>query len=308
MTASPLSPADTRARVNARLPRRGWRALAMAGLMLLAPVFIVHAQAEAPVKGEIKVTTDGGFVRLVFLFEKEVPASIELTYPIIVVTFKKPVAIAVDRLNASAPDTISAARLDPDGTSIRIALKREVKLNSIPVAERLYVDLLPANWTGIMPGLPREVVTELATRALEAERQLRLQRFQPKEKKPEAIRVKVATQPTLKSIDADVEDDSTSVTFAFNGAPQVRTFREDRSIVVDVEHDGGKPKQAAGEGAKPEQEPKQATAPAIEPPETVPTKDVAAESPPKNEVAEVPAAAPAEAASKADTKPVIAET
>ena len=145
--------------------------------------------------------------------------------------------------------------------------------------------------------------------------------FQPKEKKPEAIRVKVATQPTftryvfsmpdmanvvperadgkltldfdqpikwdladaqaappptLKSIDADVEDDSTSVTFAFNGAPQVRTFREDRSIVVDVEHDGGKPKQAAGEGAKPEQEPKQATAPAIEPPETVPTKDVAA--------------------------------
>ena len=353
MTASPLSPADTRARANARLLRRGWRALAMAGLMLLAPVFIVHAQAEAPVKGEIKVTTDGGFVRLVFLFEKEVPASIELTYPIIVVTFKKPVAIAVDRLNASAPDTISAARLDPDGTSIRIALKREVKLNSIPVAERLYVDLLPANWTGIMPGLPREVVTELATRALEAERQLRLQRFQPKEKKPEAIRVKVATQPTftryvfsmpdmanvvperadgkltldfdqpikwdladaqaappptLKSIDADVEDDSTSVTFAFNGAPQVRTFREDRSIVVDVEHDGGKPKQAAGEGAKPEQEPKQATAPAIEPPETVPTKDVAAESPPKNEVAEVPAAAPAEAASKADTKPVIAET
>ena len=37
-------------------------------------------------------------------------------------TFKKPVAIAVDRLNAGAADYISAARIDPDGTAIRIAL------------------------------------------------------------------------------------------------------------------------------------------------------------------------------------------
>ncbi len=43
-------------------------------------------------------------MRLAFRFEKEVPATIELTYPIMVVTFKKPVAIAVDRLNAGAPD------------------------------------------------------------------------------------------------------------------------------------------------------------------------------------------------------------
>ena len=265
---------------------------------MLAPAFIGRAQAEAPVKGEIKVTTDGGFVRLVFLFEKEVPASIELTYPIMVVTFKKPVAIAVDRLNASAPDTISAARLDPDGTSIRIALKREVKLNSIPVAERLYVDLLPANWTGIMPGLPREVVdgtcqprarsrTSIAPATVPAQGEeargdprqgrdpadlhplrlldagygqcgartrdgkLTLDFDQPI--KWDLADAKAALPPTLQSIDADVEDDSTSVTFAFNGAPQVRTFREDRSIVVDVDHDGGKPKQAAGEGAKPEQ-------------------------------------------------------
>ena len=38
---------------------------------------------------------------------------------IMVITFKKPVDVAVDRLNAGAPDYISAARRDPDGTAIR---------------------------------------------------------------------------------------------------------------------------------------------------------------------------------------------
>ena len=43
--------------------------------------------------------------------------------------------------------------------------------------------------------------------------------------------------------------------------PKVRTFREDRSIVVDVSHDGAKPK-AAEQDAKPKQvaKPKQAAA------------------------------------------------
>src|SRR5664279_1888944 len=171
MTASPLSPTETRA-----LERlRGWPLLLM--LLALALVFSGRALAEERIKGDVKVSTEGGYARLAFRFEKEVPATIQITYPIMLVTFKKPVAIAVDRLNAAAPDYISAARLDPDGVAIRIALAHKVKLNSIPAAERLYVDLLPETWSGMLPSLPREVIDELAQRALEAERQLRLQRF-----------------------------------------------------------------------------------------------------------------------------------
>jgi hypothetical protein len=314
-------------------------------LVLLAPAFGGRAQAETRVKGEVKVTTDGGFARLAFRFEKEMPATVNLNYPIVVVTFKAPVAIALDPLSSGAADYISAARLDPDGTAIRIALKRQIKLNVTPIAEQLYVDLLPANWSGVMPGLPSDVVLELANRALEAERQLRLQRVTPKEKKPQEFRVKVATQPTfiryvfampdmanvvpenaggkltldfdqaikwdladaraglpptLRSIDSDIADDSTTVTFAFIGAPQVRTFREDRSIVVDVDREGSKPKQATGEAAK--LAPAAAAAPAgpaIEPPETVPVKDAAA---PK-QIEAVQKAAPND-----DPKPAIAET
>ena len=337
MTASPLSPRETRARERMRgrpLWRRGALAIVaiLQTLMLFTPPFGGRALAEERIKGEIKVSTEGGYARLAFRFEKEVPANIQITYPIMVVTFKKPVAIAVDRLNAAAPDYISAARLDPDGNSIRIALARKVKLNTMPAAERLYVDLLPEAWTGMLPGLPREVIEELANRALAAESQLRKQRFTAKTQKPAAIRVKVATQPTftryvfampdvanvvpestdgkltlefdqpikwdladaraampptLRSIDADVEDDSVAVSFAFNGAPQVRTFREDRSIVVDVGHDGAMsksmPKPAAEPGAKPKQDAAAPAAmPAIEPPETVPAKDAAAVPPPKS--------------------------
>ncbi|HEY1474458.1 MAG TPA: tetratricopeptide repeat protein [Pseudolabrys sp.] len=342
MTASSLSPTGACARERLRgRPFFGRGALAIVAvlqmLMLFAPPFGGRALADERVKGDLKVSTEGGYLRLAFRFEKEMPATIQGTYPILLVSFKKPVTISVDRLNTVASDYISAARLDPDGMSIRIALARKAKVNSIAAAERFYVDLLPEPWSGMLPGLPQDVVEELARRALEAERQLRQQRAAPKTQKPSAVRVKVATQPTftrfvfampdvanvvpeqtdgkltlefdqaikwdladaraamppsLRSIDADVDDDSVAVSFSFNGTPQVRTFREERSIVVDVGNDSAKPA-AADEGAKP----KQAAAPAIAPPETVLAKEAAAEPPPKTDVPPpLEAATPAAAA------------
>ncbi len=98
------------------------------------------ARADDPVSGEVKVFADHGYARLVFRLDEAVPATISYNFPIIVVTFKKPVAVAVDRLNENVPDYISAARLDPDGTAVRIALAKKIKIHSISAAERLYVD------------------------------------------------------------------------------------------------------------------------------------------------------------------------
>jgi hypothetical protein len=356
MTASPLSPVATRARERMRArPYFGRAALAIVAvlqmLMLIAPPFGGRAVAEERVKGEVKVSTSEGYARLAFRFEKELPATVQTTYPVMVVTFKQPVAIRVDELQTAAPDYISAARLDPDGMAIRIALARKVKINPTPIAERLYLDLLPETWSGMMPGLPRDVIDELAKRALDAEHQLRLQRIAAKAaQKPAPIRVKVATQPTftryvfampdlanvvpdqtdnkltlefdqplkwdlsdarallpatLKSIDADVDEDSVAVTFKFNGTPTVRTFREDRSIVVDVGHDGRKP-QAAEQGAKPKQAAAApGAAPAIKPPKTVPVEQAAAAPPPKAEPAPAAKVEPPTPA-KAAPPPVVA--
>ena len=226
-------------------------------------------------------------------------------------------ALAVERLNVNAPDYISAARRDPDGSAIRIALTRKVKLNTIAAAERLYVDLLPENWKGPMPGLPQEVIDELVRRARDAERQLHQQRAADKQKKPPMVRVKVANQPTfvryvfampgtvnvvpergdgrltlnfdqqvvwdladakaslpptLKSIEAEIEFDTVAVVFTLSGTPNVRAFREDRNIVVDIGLDGVKPKQAE-EGGAAQQAAKPDNVPAVVAPETMPPKN-----------------------------------
>jgi tetratricopeptide (TPR) repeat protein len=286
-------------------------------LAVLALASVNSARADDPIKGEVKAVVDGGFVRLMFQFDEPVEATARISGSIIIVSFNKPVSVAVERLSVNAPGVISAARRDPDGSAVRIALTQKVKVNTIAAAERLYVDLMPETWSGPMPGLPQEVIDELVRRARDAERQLHKQQAAEKNKKPPLVRVKVATQPTfiryvfampgtvnvvperadgrltlnfdqqvnwdmadakatlpptLKSIEAEIDLDSVAVVFTLNGTPEVRAFREDRNIIVDIGLDGAKPKQAESGGG-----PKQAApsdgSPVISPPQTMLTKD-----------------------------------
>src|SRR5207244_8350845 len=173
----------------ARLACRGGRTRVLAlAVLALAPGG--QARADDPIKGEVKAVADGGYVRLLFQFDEAVEATTRVSGAIMIISFNKPVAIAVERLNVNAPDYISAARRDPDGSAIRIALTRKIKLNTIAAAERLYVDLLPENWKGPMPGLPQEIIDELVRRARDAERQLHQQKAADKQKKPPLVRVK----------------------------------------------------------------------------------------------------------------------
>src|SRR5262249_12971283 len=105
--------------------------------------------------------------------------------------------VNVERLLAGAPAFISAARRDPDGKAIRIALAQKVTLSSMAAAERLFVDLLPETWTGMPPGLPREVIEELARRAREAEKKVKHPRNVARQSKMSPIRVRVPAQPTF---------------------------------------------------------------------------------------------------------------
>ena len=63
--------------------------------------------------------------------------------------------------------------------------------------DRLFVDLLPESWSGEPPGLPREVVEELAKRANEADRVARQKLAAEELKKIPPVRVRVAAQPTF---------------------------------------------------------------------------------------------------------------
>ena len=66
-------------------------------------------------------------------------------------------------------------------------------------AEKFFVDLLPTSWSGQPPGLPPEVVADLARRAREADRLERKERQAVAQQRATAapVRVHVATQPTF---------------------------------------------------------------------------------------------------------------
>ena len=71
-------------------------------------------------------------MRLLFHFDEAVEPNVRVSGAIIVITFKKPVAVAVEKLSSGASGFISVARRDPDGGAIRIALAQKVKVNTSP--------------------------------------------------------------------------------------------------------------------------------------------------------------------------------
>src|SRR5262245_3321773 len=87
------------------------------------------AAAVDAVKGEVSAAVENGFARLVFRLTEEVESQARLANNIVTISFQRPVDINVDRINASAPGYISAARRDPDGKAIRLALARKVTLS-----------------------------------------------------------------------------------------------------------------------------------------------------------------------------------
>ena len=165
-------------------------------LAMMVPA--LAAAQQQGVRGEATVTTTGGYGRIVIRTAGDVESQVRMTSGILVIQFPQPVTIAVDRLGAAASEYIGAARRDPDGRALRFALTQKVKVNSMTAGDRLFVDLLPESWSGEPPGLPREVVEELARKANEAERAARQKiAAEEREKKIPSVRVRVAAQPTF---------------------------------------------------------------------------------------------------------------
>ena len=167
-------------------------------LAAIALTAVTTAPAHAdPVRGEATLTNPGDYARLLIKLQTDVQADVRLAGTILIIHFKKPVDVGVEKLGEALPDYVSSARLDPDGTAIRLALARKVTPNVMAAGERLFIDLLPETWSGLPPGLPQDVIKELAARAREAEQQLRQQKADAAAQKKPPVRVKASRQPTF---------------------------------------------------------------------------------------------------------------
>jgi tetratricopeptide (TPR) repeat protein len=165
-------------------------------LVLIGLTFSGACRADV-VRGEANFSAAGGFARLVLKLTEDVPSEVTTAGSIVVIRFKRPVAIPIDKLSDAVPDYVGSVRRDPDGTAIRLSLARRVTINTMTAGERVFVDFLPDSWNGPPPSLPADVIRELAERARAAERALRQQLAAAEAKKRPPIRVRTSIQPTF---------------------------------------------------------------------------------------------------------------
>jgi tetratricopeptide (TPR) repeat protein len=185
----------------------GRRRLLPAGLCLaLLLGFAGPVAAAAPLKTTVAAHVDDGYARLVFTASEYIDGTARIAGNVLIISFNQPVDIAVDRLSDQVPDYIGAARRDPDGKAIRVALARNVTVNAQSAGEKLFVDLMPDTWQGVPPGLPQDVVKELARRAREAQQIVQRERQMTQQKNLAPISVHVAVQPTFTRYVFDVPD------------------------------------------------------------------------------------------------------
>jgi len=152
---------------------------------LVVPVFFVvlfasNAFSATPVS--IDGVEENGYGRLVFGWpntglsvDPSIPDTRLPTYEaivsagVLVVTFEREFDVETDELLRRMPRYLALIRRDPDGKTLRLAMKSDFKLYARPAGYELYLDLLAPGWTGAPPPLPASVAARVAEE--EAERQ-----------------------------------------------------------------------------------------------------------------------------------------
>lgn len=198
-------------------------AFSMSAQFLVSPA--ARAQSMEPVN--LQVQPQEGYGRMILTFKDRTLLPVYdavITGGVLRISFENPIDINVDDVPLDLSDYITIARRDPDGSAIRFALKGQFQINTLEAGEKLFVDILPANWQGLPPGLPDDVVRELAKRAEEAMRKVRaLEQARLKVKEGPQVTLHIGEHPTFTRLVFDWsvrfdtafvrEDDIVKVTF-----------------------------------------------------------------------------------------------
>lgn len=176
----------------------------LAFALVLIPLLAVSSHAQERLQGFAYPEPTDRFGRIIFEFPRAIKHELEMTPGVLVLKLEEPVSVDVTALPDRMSRYIGAARVDPDGRAIRIALSQALVVNKMEAGEKIFVDLLPATWQGLPPSLPPEVVAELARRAEEAERRafLEAERKRRLENAPK-MSIRVAEAPTFSRISFD---------------------------------------------------------------------------------------------------------
>lgn len=226
-------------RAWARLgPRRGtwWR---RGGAVLLAAATLCAAPAAAR---EVSVAGKPmeRFGRIAFEFDQVTPVDVKITNNVLVIRFGAPSRIKSEKLATELGRYVTAVRRDPDDTGLRLALAGPMRTNVLFAAEKVFVDLLPPNWSGVLPGLPPEVIAALSERLRVAEEKTKRDDL-PKVTFP-PVKVRLARLPTLTRVtfeppaglSARAVDKGGAVEVAFGGDAKLDFGQDDPKLAPGV--------------------------------------------------------------------------
>jgi hypothetical protein len=202
---------------------------------ILVTCLLLPGLALGEDKAQLNVTAEAGYGRLVLSFpgRNELPDyNVKYENGVLAVEFSEPISLLLPDVSLALPDYVSVARVDPDRKGVRFGLRTALNINRMEAGERLFIDLMPMTWQGLPPGLPAQVVADLAQRAKDAER-LAEQKRKAEEAKtlnPVAT-LRVGRNPTFLRVEFNWNVD-TKGKFAVKGGSGLLDF--DWPVPVDL--------------------------------------------------------------------------
>ncbi len=210
-----------------RLPRSLAFGIGLSALAAAAGLGAPALAASATLRGDVMPP---GFGRLSLTFDEPTVTRVRVSNGVLVVAFDSSVKVDVARIARELPAYISIARIDPDGRGLRLALAKPYRANLIEAGDRAFIDLIPENWSGLLPGPPPEVLAEISERLRVAEARGReaARLAQASRKK---LGLRSASLPTLERLIFDTPPEATLKPQLADGA---LTLSFDQPLTVDA--------------------------------------------------------------------------
>ncbi len=206
---------------------------------------ICSALAQGPA-ASIRGSEERNFGRLVLTLPSAQKVTARVSSGVLVISFSEPVSISAERIQRELPRYVSVARIDPDGLGVRMALTDQFASNVLEAGEKVFVDLIPANWQGMLPGLPADVVEDMAKRLRAAETIARNLAKAREQAEVRDVEVRAATLPTLSrlvfdlpsSVNVEHKLDAGKLSITMNGALRLEPSRLRSILPEGVKLDG----------------------------------------------------------------------
>lgn len=115
----------------------------------------------------VTVDTKAGYARILFTFEEPAPVEASIADGVLTIELKQPVETTIEALIDSLDRYVSVARRSENGLIYRFALRDPLDLHLSTQGNRTAVDLVPKNFSGAVPDLPRVATAPPRKQALD---------------------------------------------------------------------------------------------------------------------------------------------